>query len=83
MNDFLDAYKKEVSEKIRIMDQRSVNIDERDAARAERDDLTEQNRRLRNQITAQQLALGLAGQEFNYVAKKVVAAHYAVKAVKR
>ena len=45
----------------------------------ERDDLTEQNRRLRNQITAQQLALGLAGQEFNYVPKKVVAAHYAVK----
>ena len=54
-----------------------------DRVKAERDDLTEQNRRLRNQITAMNLALGLSGQELNYVPKKVVAAHYAVKAAKR
>ena len=48
-----------------------------------RSEAADDNRRLRNQLTAQQLAMGLAGQEFALVPKKVTPAHYVVKAVKR
>lgn len=50
---------------------------------AERDLLMEQNRRLRNELTAKNLAMGLAGKEFQLVPKKVSHVHFVVKDVKR